>query len=93
MQHLFGNWLEGVDLKLKYMISVGACALCWTIWLCRNDVVSDNALVSTPMQVVFRGTHWIRFWAQMQKEEDRLQMKWGCRVLEITMMRIFSSNG
>ena len=93
MQHLFDNWLEGVDLKLKYKIWVGACALCWAIWLCRNDVVFNNTRVSTPMQVVFRRTHWIRFWAQLQKEDDRPQMKWGCRVLETTMMHIFSSNG
>jgi hypothetical protein len=25
--HLFGNWLHGVDQKLKYKIWVGACII------------------------------------------------------------------
>jgi hypothetical protein len=63
------------------------------IWLCQNDVIFNNKLVSTPMQVVFRGTHWIRQWSVLQKEENMIQIKWGCRALETTMMQIFSYNG
>jgi hypothetical protein len=45
------------------------------------------------MQVVFRGTHWTRQWSVFQKEENMIQIKWGCRALETTMMQIFSYNG
>jgi hypothetical protein len=49
------NWLRGVDLKLKYKIWVGTVSMCWAIWICRNDVVFNNARASTPLHVVFRG--------------------------------------
>jgi hypothetical protein len=39
IEHLFGNWLKGVDPKLKYKIWARTCTICWAIWLCRNDVV------------------------------------------------------
>ena len=48
---MFGTWLKGLNSRLKSLIWVGACALCWAIWLSRNDVVFDNAQVSTPLQV------------------------------------------
>ena len=41
--HLFGNWLRGVGTKLKRQLLVGASALCWAIWLNRNDVVFDKS--------------------------------------------------
>ncbi|KAL6595704.1 hypothetical protein ACP70R_048044 [Stipagrostis hirtigluma subsp. patula] len=43
--------------------------------------------------VIFRGTYWIRFRAMLQKEEDRPQINWGCRVLEVAIMEIFARNG
>lgn len=42
---------------------------------CQNDVIFNNILISTPMQVVFRGTHWIRQWPVLQKEENMTQIK------------------
>jgi hypothetical protein len=56
-------------------------------------MVFDNAQVFTPLQVTFRGTHWITIWTLLQKEEDIPQVKWGCGVLETIMMEIFSNNG
>ncbi|KAL6652878.1 hypothetical protein ACP70R_011803 [Stipagrostis hirtigluma subsp. patula] len=44
-------------------------------------------------QVIFRGTHWIRFWSLLQEEEEQPHVKWGCRVLETTAMEIFANNG
>jgi hypothetical protein len=56
----FDGWLQGVDMQLKNKILFGAYTICWTIWLCRIDVIFNNALVLTPMEVIFRGTYWMR---------------------------------
>jgi hypothetical protein len=45
------------------------------------------------MQIILRKTHWIRFWVLLQKEDERLHIIQGCRVLETTSMEIFTTNG
>jgi hypothetical protein len=65
---MFNGWLIGLNKKLMYKILVGASAVCWAIWLSRNYMVFNNYRAATPLQVIFRGTHWIRFWALLQKE-------------------------
>jgi len=91
--HMFNGWLIGLNKKRMYKILVGASAVCWAIWLSRNDMVFNNSRAATPLQVIFRGTHWIRFWALLQKENERPQVTLGCRVLETTAMEFFASNG
>jgi hypothetical protein len=38
------------------------------------------------------GTHWIRHWSLLQKEEDQPPIKWGCRMIETVTMQIFITN-
>ena len=45
------------------------------------------------LQVLFRETYWIRFWALLQKEEKRPPVLEGCRALECLVMEVFASNG
>jgi hypothetical protein len=90
---MFTGWLNGVNKNLMYKILVGASALSWAIWLSRNDMIFNNTRAVTPMQVIFLGSHWIRFWALLQKEDERPHIIRGCRVLETTSMEIFASNG
>jgi hypothetical protein len=51
--HMFVGWLNGINKKIMYKILVGASALCWAIWLSRNDIAFNNTRVVTPMQVIF----------------------------------------
>jgi hypothetical protein len=51
--HLFGSWLRGFQKDLKPIIMLGAIATCWSIWLCRNDLVFEKKLVYSPLQIVF----------------------------------------
>ena len=45
--NIFGNWLNGVDRRFKILIRVGALAVIWSLWLCRNDkVFNDNFFLS-----------------------------------------------
>ena len=62
---------------------MGACAILWAIWLTRNDITFNCARVSSSLQVLFRGTYWIRFWALLQKEEERPLVLEGCRTLSV----------
>lgn len=68
IDHMFSDWLIGVDNKVKNKILVGTSALCWAIWLSRHDVVFNNTQAITRMQVIVRGTYWLHFWVLLQKE-------------------------
>jgi len=93
VHNLFTGWLDGVNRKLKSQILVGASAICWTIWLTRNDIVFDKILAPSYLQVIFRGTYWTRSWSLLQKEEDRHSMKMGCRSIETIAMEVFARYG
>ena len=47
VHNLFTGWLEGINRKLKSHILVGASAICWVIWLTRNDIVFDKVVASS----------------------------------------------
>jgi hypothetical protein len=49
--NIFGNWLHGIDNRFRTLIRVGALAVIWSLWLCRNDKVFNNKL-SSPLQVI-----------------------------------------
>jgi hypothetical protein len=48
---------------------VGVAAMCCAIWRCRNDVVFNQMKSNFILQVIFRGAYWLRFWAQLQRDE------------------------
>lgn len=63
-RNIFGNWLRGIDKQFSAQnILVGAAALCWAMWLTRNDVIFNNKCVSSPMQVIHVYTRWLRTWS------------------------------
>jgi len=68
--------------------------MCWVIWLSRNDVVFNKREPKTFLQVLFRGTHWLRHWAQLQhREEQKESLIQTCRLLEMLALRFFASHG
>ena len=42
-RNLFGNWLNGVDKRVKGHIRVGICALLWAMWHVRNDLTFNKS--------------------------------------------------
>ena len=48
---------------------VGAAALFWAIWRCRNDIIFKKTMYSSFMHAVFRGIYWLRLWAQLQRKD------------------------
>jgi len=67
----------------NHLLLTGAVAICWAIWITRNDVVFDKGHPKTFLQVFFRGTHWLRFWALLQRsDDDKEQIRDACKLLE-----------
>jgi len=60
IHNLFTYWLEGINRKLKSHILVGASAICWALWLTRNNIVFDKVLAPSYLQAIFREACWIR---------------------------------
>ncbi len=46
--------------KSTKLILVGASAICWAIWLYRNDMVFDKSPSMSYIQVLFRTIYWLR---------------------------------
>ena len=68
--NIFGNWLNGVDPRFKLLVRVGAIAVIWSLWLCRNDKVFNDKNASF-MQVIYRCTATIHSWSPLQRVEHR----------------------
>jgi hypothetical protein len=93
ISNMFDGWLLRVDKKSK-LILIGASAICWALWLSRNDMVFDKSPSISYLQVIFRATYWLQCWAQLQKcEDDGELMKIACRRLETTVMQLFANYG
>lgn len=91
---LFGSWLAGFRRAFRNQICVGFSAICWAIWLNRNDMVFNCAKANTFMQVIFRATYWARSWSLLLRDEDaRTDLNRACRLLESVVMEVFAKFG
>jgi hypothetical protein len=91
--HLFGPWLRSFSKKQKNLVLVGMAAFCWALWIIRNDLVFHKSQFKSILQVMFRGTYWIRSWAILSQEDGRVILKEGCRLLETMALEIFHKSG
>jgi len=68
--------------------------MCWVICLSKNDIVFNKCQPKTFLQVLFRGTYWLRHWTQLQRSENQKEkMIQACRVLEMLALYLFISHG
>ena len=70
VSNMFENWLNGISKDYKPLVLVGAAALCWSVWRCRNAMVFYNKRHSF-LQVIFATTHWLRTWAILQRPSSQ----------------------
>jgi hypothetical protein len=76
------------------MVLTGAAAICWSIWLTRNDTMFNNCRSKTFLQVLSRGTYWLRLWALLQHIGDRMErLVEACQLLESSAMQFFVPHG
>ena len=90
--NIFGNWLNGVDSRLKLIIRVGAIAVIWSLWLCRNDKVFNDKNCSL-LQVIYRCTALIRSWSPLQHVGQRDLFMKVSTWLEASARDIFTQRG
>jgi hypothetical protein len=90
--NIFRNWLHGIDYKYMILLRVGAMALIWSLWLCRNDKVFNNKNCSL-LQVIYRYTRTLRVWSQLHRLEDHDLFMEVCTILEDTARHLFSLHG
>jgi hypothetical protein len=86
---LFVNWSKmGGNLHNSLLLTaVSAFKLL-------NEVVFDKCRPKIFLQVLFRGTHWLRQWARLQQRDDlRDQLILAGQHLETSDLHFFSSNG
>ena len=94
MSDLFPVWSKNGHKKYNSLLLTVAAAFCWAIWLTRNEVVFDKCRTKTFLQVLFRGTYWLRQWAGLQRHDDqRDQLVKVGQFLETSALQFFSSNG
>ena len=88
--NIFGNWLHGVDRKFRTIIRVGAVAVIWSLWFCRNDKVFNDKNCSL-MQVLYRLTSFFK--SILQRVEYRDLYTDACAWLDRTASDIFIQHG
>ena len=92
VSNIFGSWLNGVDPRFKMRIRMGVIAVIWSLWLCRNDKIFNNKVVSF-MQVIYWCTATIRSWLPLQRVEHRDLVSEAVARLETVAREVFSLNG
>ena len=90
--NIFGNWLHGIDRSFRKHCWVGAIALLWSFWLCRTDRVF-NAILSSPMQVIFRCAHYLPDWSILHRLVHRHLFMEVCSRLEQVARDVFTRHG
>jgi len=91
---LFNHWLKQGGHKPNLHLLTGLSAMCWVIWLSKNDIVFNKCQPKTFLQVLFRGTYWLRHWTQLQRSEDQKErLIRACRLLEMSALCFFTSHG
>jgi hypothetical protein len=70
---LFNHWSKRGGTNHNLNLFTAAAALCWSLWISRNEIVFDKCRPKSFLQVLFRGTYWLHQWAQLQCHEDHQQ--------------------
>jgi hypothetical protein len=70
-RNLFNDYFFRKDKTFRSILLTGAAAILRSIWITQNEVVLDVFQLKSLLQVLFRGTHWLHFYAQLQQCEDR----------------------
>jgi hypothetical protein len=77
---MFSNWLNGIDKDTKARIRLETCALAWSLWSCRNDIIFNKKGNAHLLQVTHMATHWIHEWSYLLPEAQHTHMISGVSV-------------
>jgi hypothetical protein len=76
--HLFDNWLNEIDKKIKERIRVRVCTIVWTILNCCNKVIFNRCTNPKFLQVIHRTAFLIHMWSYLFPAEQRIPLDGGC---------------
>nr|TKW33031.1 hypothetical protein SEVIR_2G206300v2 [Setaria viridis] len=62
---------------------VGLAAVCWAIWKARNSVCFDKKIIRSPTEIICSASLFLIYWAELQKEEDRMKLEEGAEALKV----------
>jgi hypothetical protein len=93
VEHLFGPWLRSFSSKQRNLVLIGLAVMCRALWISRNDLIFQKSQFKSILQVIFRGTFWIRSCSVLSKEGGRAILKDGCHALEAMALEIFHKSG
>jgi hypothetical protein len=66
---MFGPSLHSFSNVRKSLFLLGAAVLCWSLWLCRNNLVLKEKLFCSPLQVILLAARWLSSWDILQRED------------------------
>jgi hypothetical protein len=72
IDHLIGTWLNGIIKSEKVNIRVGVCALIWTIWHVRNELIFNKSNFPSFLQVIPLAIHWIHMSQSITSSPSRV---------------------
>jgi hypothetical protein len=90
--NIFENWLHGIDNRFRTLIRVGAFAVIWSLWLCKNDKVFNDK-ISSLLQVIYQCTGTLCLWSSLQRVEHHSLFTEVCARLEILARDTFFRHG
>jgi hypothetical protein len=84
---------QSFSAKQRKHVLIGIAAICWAIWLSRNNSIFQRSKPCSCMQVIFKSAFWIRSWSILTKEEEQRCLLFGSRCLETMALEIFNKFG
>lgn len=92
--NMFENWLNKVDKYTKARIQIETCAIVWSLWNYRNDMIFNKKKGNAHfLQVICTATHWIHEWSFLLPEAQHAHMDTRCTSLETVARDIFKQGG
>ena len=68
---MFGSRVQGLPNILQSIVLLRAAAICWSIWLKRNDMVFEKTNYVSSVQVIYIAIQWLRTWTVLQKLDSQ----------------------
>lgn len=65
------RWCEKWIPGCRQFYAVGIAAIFWVIWKCRNKMCFDGKVLKNPIEIICHACALMRFWAGLQKDEDK----------------------
>ena len=91
--NMFGNWLRGMQKIDKARVRVGVCAILWSLWTCRNDLVFNKSKRMNYLQVIYKATSLLGAWSFLLPLEQREEVASGCGRLEAVARAFYNFAG